>query len=378
MNAANRLFADPYGLPKSQYLLDSENTSGLWQACELESIQPEPGKGKNSVFAVMNPDVNEKSKPKSQARSKAVAPKKASTGRGVKAVNSKLNDKQAHQVGKKACLLGQGCELIDGEPLQAWHAAQEPKPDRYETAKRTPSPHMTTQKTASKRATAQPVQASLEFEVTYPNGLTQRQAKEVEALAKHRYTFPRVFVLLVQVAHLTDLQVRYGMYAPEQGRDEIVKTVTTEQLLKRSKDPTAEVRRALQTNLELASEMGLLEMDEEPTLDNKDACWTLTSEGKRFMMAGLKARKMLRRSNEWHSDEEQCAQISADELEDWRLEAEDRTASLATHLDHDESGRKSRFRTIVSREDLAVAIEQRAKKRVQASEVNNLWCGLVR
>ena len=375
MNAANRLFADPYGLPKSNYLCDSEHRPAPWQSCDLDAMQPETANGKNSVFVVTKPGVIGECEPKTQARSKAVAPKKETTGRAEQAVNSKLSDKQALQVSKNACLLGQGCELVDGDPVQAWHAAQEPKTDTYEIVKQTPSIPMKTQTQARKRAAVQPVHASLEFEVSYPNGLTPRQVKEVEAVAKHTSNFPRVFVLLVQVAYLTDLQVRSAMYATEPGRDEIVTTVTTEQLLKRFKHPTAEVSRALQSNLELACAIGLLEMEGQRTIENKDAFWKLTSDGKRFMLAGLKARKMLRKTNVLASDEEQCAQISIDELEDWRLEAEDRAASLAND---DGNSKKSNYRTILSREDFVVAIEERAKKRVQTSEVNNLWCGLVR
>ena len=375
MSAANRLFADPYGLPKSNYLFDSENSEAPWQSCELDATQQEPGNGKNSVFAVRKPGVIGKFEPTTPTRGKAVAPLKETTSRAAKAVNSKLNDKQARQVGQKACLLGQGYGLVDGDPVQAWHAAQEPKADRYENAKRTPGTPMKTKTQAQKRAATQPIQASLEFVVSYPNGLTPRQAKEVEVVARHTYTFPRVFVLLVQIAHLTDLQVRSAAYATEPGHDEIVTTVTTEQLLKRFKHPTAEGSRALQSNLELACAIGLLEMDGQRTIENKDAFWKLTSDGKRFLLAGLKARKMLRKTNRFASDEDQCAQISVDELEDWQLEAQDRAAILAND---DGNSKKSSCRTLLSREEFVVAIEERAKKRVQASEVNNLWCGLVR
>ncbi len=76
MNAANRLFADPYGLPKSNYLFDSEHKPAPWQSCELDAMQPETANGKNSVFAVTKPGVSGECEPKTQARSMAVAQNK--------------------------------------------------------------------------------------------------------------------------------------------------------------------------------------------------------------------------------------------------------------------------------------------------------------
>jgi hypothetical protein len=213
--------------------------------------------------------------------------------------------------------------------------------------------------------------------------LTATENIKNETYGQSCYRYPRVFVLLSQIAYLAEVRgkhkdMRVGAPARKinvQDDDEALR-IGTDHLLSRARDCSDEIRRALYRNLQVANDLQLINRKDVTVGGRSLTSWELTSEGKLFLMAGIKIRNAMRKVANY-SDEEICSFVSNDEVEDWKLDAQDREEKLALHFGSGKKRHKSEMPE-VSRTELALAIEQQAVQKVQSSDINNLWSGLVR
>lgn len=212
-----------------------------------------------------------------------------------------------------------------------------------------------------------------------PN-FSHHQIKLIEEFATGRYVYPRVFVLTAQVAYLRHLLGAGKTPAPSKKRFSIPAEstapplVTTGQILAQARLDTMEVRRGLGQSLELALELNLLR--QKKISDDAGQGWELTTDGGVFLLRGIKTRTAMRKFSRL-SEEEICCQVSADEIEEWELDGEDRAQRIAGHRGDVIKKRGVRSRK-GGRKELAVAIERASIERIKGSEIHTLWSALVR
>lgn len=207
---------------------------------------------------------------------------------------------------------------------------------------------------------------------------SQAQIKLIEGFAKNKYAYPRVFVLIAQVAYLSHLMCAgrnaHTLATPARGGQPLPPhptLVTTSQLLSQALFDSIDVRRGLAHSLDLALELLLLRHKQ---VSDTDHGWELTDDGMVFLLRGIRTRTAMRKVSHL-SDNDICCHVSADEIEEWELDGEDRAARLAGNrgdvIKKGKRGRKG------GRHELAAAIERASIERIKGSEIHSLWSGLV-
>lgn len=214
-----------------------------------------------------------------------------------------------------------------------------------------------------------------------PN-FTHSQIKLIEGFAKNKYFYPRVFVLLAQVAYLSHFmgtgRAAYTQATPTRGgnpRTTEARLVTTTQILEQARQDSLDVRRGLAHSLELAVELQLLQ--QKQISDDAGRGWELTTDGGVFLLRGVKTRTAIRKVSH-QTDEQICCQVSADEVEEWELDGEDRAQRLAEYRGDATKTRGKKLGRKGGRHELASAIERASIERIKGSEIHSLWSALVR
>lgn len=411
MTQANHLFTDPYQLPQYPMGQTTKKPKGVWEPRELDFDQPEQPAGKKDKNSKA-PKTKEGGKtPITKVRaSNAISDSTSKVKRPAKARSSALNDERAGQSGPKDTLPGEHVELADRGVPDSWHppmqrisgneSVETEAQTQAEVTKLPPGTEATLTTEPTREAELHMAKMDVNPDPSeqesheprafrFTNGqdartqLTPQTIKAMEVYAKSRYIYPRVFVLIVQIAYLVELQNRRLVIGTvpkndsgQTGEDGQITHVATERLLGRAMHNTVDVRRALYRNLNAAQELLLLDRKEVKTHGKPVTYWALTNDGRHFLMMGIRTRNALRKVA-CYSDEEICCQVSADELEEWKLDAEERAQVLVDHFGA--SGKRApSLCSDVSRTALVQAIKQQALMKIHTSGVSRLWCGLVR
>lgn len=198
------------------------------------------------------------------------------------------------------------------------------------------------------------------------------QIRRLQAHVKPTFVEPRLFVLLAQLAWI-EWQQAHGENAGQP-------VVSSAQLahLCRSRQP--DIARLITKTLQPAAAAGLLHCEQRALLDGGTAgaspkakaergtrrasplaaepehvYWSLTRQGQRYLMEGIKAREALSRLCQWNA-EQICAHLSADEFDAW-------VACLPT-------GVSSRFAPISQRTPAKAEVQSARSRRAARSKGN--------
>lgn len=379
-------------MPQQGEIRPSRNQKGEIQL-EL-NLEPEPTGGRKT-------SKRSQREPQGPRETRQAPPQGSRTARNVMG----KNDTDAEQTGKATPLDGGHVELCQTTPnntVKKWHSRNNPKTE-VETMDLRTSPTLDVcsiqnayfgtsaildflpVNTRTPRVSGTPKEkpVKVSYKGTGPAVLPASTAKALEKLAKNRYSYPRVFVILAQIAYLGEIKrqnigiVCAGDEADLDNNDDGNGQIATERLLSRAMENSVDVRRALYRNLNQALELKLISRTEIKGQGKHKSTtyWELTADGTQFLTRGIKTRQAMGKiSNE--SDETICSLISADELEEWKLESEERAQALIEHFGASEKYATTLTET-ASRTELVRAIEANAINKVQTCGLNNLWCGLV-
>ena len=179
----------------------------------------------------------------------------------------------------------------------------------------------------------------------------------------------RVFTLLLRVA---DAAIRRGIES---------QWLETEEIVSDTRFMKHEYRRVIETCFFTARDLGLL-LKREVILDGHQRCslWALSADGKTFLMGAIRARVNMRKISNL-SDEEICADLAQDEVEQWRQDARDR-AEFYTRANgkHSLPRRSKRPDSMITRSEFVhrlIAVNTGKAVAAQAL-VSPIWAGLIR
>lgn len=383
MSQSNQLFAGIAQLPQYPFETKRRKTKGVWEQPQAATTPAQSVQSANTALETSE-NVNTKRNADTGFQIKTAKTKAArAPDGGAKACPTQQNDKPSEQSVPQSYLVGVHVELSGATQADSWHSPKhhisdnacgsDGEQDALKVTAQGEKPHMAMLDTKPDQSEFDDITPDLtdcadgQYAQT---SFTKVEAKAVEAFAKNRYLYPRVFVLLAQIGYLTDLRMRRR---PNDGGH---LRIATEHLLSRATQNTMDVRRAIYRNLNVALELRLLSRQDVIVKAKSTTYWKLTSDGKRFLMMGIRTRNAMRKIAPY-SDEDICSQVSVDELEEWRLDAEDRAEQLSAHFGAS-AKRAKQLSGDKSRIELVQAIEQNAVQRIHTSGVSNLWCGLVR
>lgn len=214
---------------------------------------------------------------------------------------------------------------------------------------------------------------------------TDAEACLLQNWAKPTYNQPTLFEMLVQIA-------------VEGQREGIHRPVSTETLLAKTVLEPQRIRPEVFRHLNRAWDLGLLTRAGEAGKNNgAGSVWTLTQDGKVFLVSGLRARINTRKVSR-HSDEQICQYMAEDEIGDWLMELRERNRLLTSErADGQGAGaatqankRRKRLEgstdaqltsaKAVSRTQVVDAIERKAVSQAKRTEpgVGPMWSALVR
>ena len=367
---------------------------GVWEARELEfESEPAPVQKKTTRM-------EDRKSEKTTGRAKPELAIPAKNGEvWSKRESGEQNDIDRDQTHEEAVLVLGAVELPIGTPQKEWHSrtAEKAQPGESQFHRQneptTQSKHPDLKMPINTGLKQRGEHAQSSKGEALPFGGAEKSATRVtltaaenlknEDYGQNCYRYPRVFVLLSQIAYLVEVRRKHkelceGAVANqiESPEEDGLIGVGTDHLLSRAREGSDEIRRALYRNLQVANELQLVNRKDVFIGGRSVTTWELTSEGKLFLLAGIKIRNAMRKVAQY-SDEEICSFVSNDEIDDWKLDAQDREDKIKMHFGVGKKRFKSE-RPEVSRTELALVIEQQAVLKIQNSAINSLWSGLVR
>jgi hypothetical protein len=146
----------------------------------------------------------------------------------------------------------------------------------------------------------------------------------VNTFGSDRYQTPRIFITLLQIAFIGYCRNKVGV-AKSEGREPNL--VTEADLLKRARKNDERVRTSMTQNLRLAFGYRLIERSDKIQEGVTTTYWSLTTQGKDMLLEGIRSRKAAAGLSSL-TPEEICVQFSIDEIEDFKLNIEDRSMTL--------------------------------------------------
>lgn len=202
-------------------------------------------------------------------------------------------------------------------------------------------------------------------------GLLSTEYALIEPVIQTRFEHPRVFVLMSQIACAIEHQKAFM-------KSERPLWVRTEALICRAMTTTEDMRRGIYAGLRSALALGLVNM-REITEGEKSHLWSLTPDGKRFLLAGAKTRLNLQQVTGWGFNQI-CAQVSSEELELREAQILEQEEYYQRVAGTDQTRRRIGAPVVISRSELASAIQEQTLKRARDAQqtVTTLWAGLLR
>lgn len=215
--------------------------------------------------------------------------------------------------------------------------------------------------------------------------LSKHELDMLNRWAEGHFKLPSIFRLLVVIAQV-------------QSREAMASVASTEHLVACSSEDPGDVRAEVFRLLKRAWEMGLLQRKGEPNRNvGYGSIWTLTADGRRFLVNGLRSRLNMQKVSKL-TRTQICDTSTEDEITELEYELRERSRLIeATSQAHqmqrlDGSGRRNVSRIpskiigepmafkAVSRKAVANALHEYAllQARNRQPEIGPLWAGLVR
>lgn len=306
---------------------------------------------------------------------------------------------RAEQVPSKTHLNVVHVELGRGEPPLTWQSTRPDEtahPREVETLFRKPeaTSMKAEQKQSQPRARAKKPVVESACPVETPSVQVARQTEmDVNAWDERErhlikqwvtadgYSDPAVFPILTQLAISTSAT---GQLVP----------MSTEQLVDKCASAPDECTADVFHILKRCWELGLVNRDgAKGRIHGAGSVWSLTDDGKRYFMSGIKTRLQMVKVNRKNTPEQICRLLGNDEIHDWESELRERAIKVQRVRRGETTGEVKRRRlpsklddvtppvvSTISRSEVAQAIEAQAldKARQGGATAGTPWSGLIR
>jgi len=215
--------------------------------------------------------------------------------------------------------------------------------------------------------------------------LPRHDVEMLNRWATSKYKVPSLFRLLVAIAKIQTQCTGAG-------------SASTEQLVACSLLDPNDIRVEVFRILKRAWDLGLLHRKGEPHRNNgSGSVWTLTADGRRFLVHGLRSRLNMQKFSKL-TRTQICDALADDEITEWEYDLRERnrlvesTNRATAKINPDVLGRRHAARLpskitdepiatkALSREAVANALHENAlvQAKFLQSDINPLWSGLVR